>query len=185
MNLIVTGRGVELNDRLREYASDKLTRAQKYFDRILKMEVEFSEERNPRVGKAHFHVDVTVKTPGETFRAKGTGMDFFAAIDQAEDRLETQLRKFKERLIDRGHRADTPNGPPGASERMVEWDEEDGPRIVRQRQSDGKPMSPEEAVLELEAANLQFLLFTNAESMAPGVLYRRPDGSYGLIEAGA
>jgi putative sigma-54 modulation protein len=177
VNLILRGRGIDLNDRLREYASEKLTRSQRFFERIIKMEVELSEERNPRV-KARHRVEVTVKTPGETLRAHGEGTDYFAAIDTAADRLESQVKKFKGRLVNRGHRGNNHLESPMAGGS----DPEDGPVIVRQRQVETKPMTPEEAVLELEQGSLQFLLFVNAETMAPGVLYRRPDGSYGLVE---
>jgi putative sigma-54 modulation protein len=178
VNLIVKGRGVDLNDRLRDYASARFTRAQRFFERIIKMEVEFSEERNPRV-KARHKVEVTVKTPGETLRAHGAGTDYFTAIDQASNRLEAQVKKFKGRLIDRGHRADNHLESP----RMTRSDGDERPVIVRQKQTETKPMTPEEAVLELETNGLQFILFTNAETMGAGVLYRRPDGTFGLVEA--
>lgn len=179
MNLILNGRGIQLNDRLREYATDKFTRAQRFFERIIKIQVEFSEERNPRVRNRH-RVEVTVKTPGETLRASGAAGDYFTAIDQAAERLEAQVRKFKERLIHRSHRAD--NSHEAFQVATTEGDE--GPTIVRQRQIEMKPMTPEEAVLELDTNGLQFLLFTNAETMGTGVLYRKPDGTYGLIESG-
>lgn len=177
MNLILKGRGVELNDRLREYATEKLTRAQKFFERIIKMEVELSQERNPRV-KGRHRVEVTVKTPRETLRAHGEGGDYFTAIDQAADRLEKQVKKFKERLSDRNHRAEPSLEEPPTFE-VEETD--GGPRIVRSRQQLAKPMTPEEAVFELEARGLQFLLFTDADTMGAGVVFRRLDGSFGLI----
>jgi ribosomal subunit interface protein len=184
VNLILKGRGVELNDRLKDYATEKLTRAQRFFDRIIKMEVELSHERNPRVKESH-RVEVTVKTPGETLRAHGGGGDYFSAIDQAADRLEAQVRKFKERRTNRRG-----PGSAGLAEANLEGvptdaatiDGESGPVIVRTPPPLVKPMTPDEAVFELEERHLQFLLFTNAETMGAGVLYRRPDGTYGLIE---
>ena len=177
MNLIVKGRGVELNDRLRGYATDKLTKVQRFFERIIQMEVELSQETNPRVREKH-KVDVTVKTPRETLRAHGAGGDYFAAIDQAADRLEVQIKKFKDRLNHRGHQRSTrgeqaPTAPPAEAE--------DEMPLVRVPQQVARPMTPEEALLELDARGLQFLLFTNAETMAAGVVFRR-DGGYGLIE---
>lgn len=179
MNLIVKGRGVDLNDRLRDYATDKFTRAQRFFDRIIRMEVEFSEERNPRVADKH-RVDVTVKTPGDTLRASGAAGDYFSAIDRASDRLEAQVKKFKGRLIDRSHRADNHI----ESQDLIPAEGDERPVIVRTTQAERKPMTPEEAVMELEDSGMHFLLFTNAETMGPAVLYRRQDGTFGLVESG-
>ena len=99
VNLILSGRGVELDDSLRKYATEKLTRVERFFDRIIKMEVELRHERNPRV-KDPDRVEVTVKTPRQTLRVHGEGLDHFAAIDVAADRLEAQIKKVKERLKD-------------------------------------------------------------------------------------
>jgi ribosomal subunit interface protein len=184
VNLILSGRGVELDDALREYATEKLTRAQRFFDRIIKMEVELRHERNPRV-KDPDRVEVTVKTPKETLRVHGEGLDHFAAIDVAADRLEAKMKKLKERLVSRNHgdhadhRVRTPEVSLDGSH-----DEEEAPLIVRVRQPLDKPLMPEEARLELEERRLQFLMFTNAESMRPAVLFRRDSGDFGLIEHG-
>lgn len=179
VNLILSGRGVELDDALREYATEKLTRAQRFFDRIIKMEVELRHERNPRV-KDPDRVEITVRTPKETLRVHGEGIDHFAAIDVAADRLEAQVKKHKERLLARNHRESRvahPEPSTGGSD-----DEDEEPLIVRVRPTSDKPLMPEEARLELEDRHLQFLMFTNAESMRPAVLFRRDAGDYGLIE---
>lgn len=179
VNLILSGRGVELDDALREYATEKLTRAQRFFDRIIKMEVELRHERNPRV-KDPDRVEVTVRTPKETLRVHGEGLDHFAAIDMAADRLEAQIRKHKERLLDRNHsnhRTEAPAPTVGGSD-----DEDDRPLIVRIRPTFDKPLTAEEARLELEDRNLRFLMFRDAASMRPAVLYKRDAGDYGLIE---
>ncbi len=171
-------RGTELNDRLRDYATEKFTKVQRFFERIIKMEVELSEERNPRVKDGH-KVEVTVKTPGDTLRASGAGADFFTAIDQAADRLEIQVKKAKDRLNRRGHH---PEPPPPAVDVGEQVDPDGGPVIVPVPMQLAKPMTPEEAVMELEERGMQFMMFTNAETMAVGVIYRRGDGAYGLIE---
>jgi putative sigma-54 modulation protein len=173
VNLILSGRGVELDDTLRGYATEKLTRVQRFFDRIIKMEVLLSHERNH--GSRH-RAEVTVKTPLDTLRAHGEGADLFSAIDKAADRLERQIKRFKDRLTHHPHRDTKPVV-------VAEPDEiDDQPVIVRRRQQAVKPLTPEEAQLELDTRGLAFLLFTNAESMQPAVIYRRGDDEYGLIE---
>lgn len=173
MNLILSGRGVDLDDSLRGYATDKLTRVERFFDRIIKMEVELTRKRN-RNGMEH-RVDVTVRTPRETMRAHGEGVDHFAAIDKAADRLETQMRRLKDRLRRHSHRdpAHVPAPPADTPEDFVD--------IIRRPMQIAKPLTPEEASMELETRGLAFMLFTNAESMQPAVIYRRASG-FGLIE---
>jgi putative sigma-54 modulation protein len=181
VNLILSGRGVELDQSLRDYATDKLTRAQRFFDRIIKMEVELRHERNPRVANPDT-VEVTVKTPRETLRVHGEGIDHYAAIDIAADRLEAQMRKHKGRLLSRKHKE--PRASIALAQQTFEngQQEEEPSEIVRMRQQVNKPLMPEEARIELDERGLDFLLFTNAESMRPAVLYRRVVGDFGLIE---
>jgi ribosome hibernation promoting factor len=178
VNLILSGRGVDLDEPLKRYATEKLTRVERFFDRIIKMEVELRHERNPRV-KNPDRVEITVKTPGETLRVHGEGADHFAAIDKAVDRLETQIKRFKERLID-GHRnhhhARQEAAPP------LDGDVEDAVEILRYPPRVSKPLTPEEAALELDTRGIAFLLFTNAESMRAAVIFRRDDGGFGLTE---
>ncbi len=174
VNLILSGRGVDLDEPLRRYATEKLTHVQRFFDRIIKMEAQLSEKRN-RHGVEH-RIEVMVRTPGETLRAHAEGPDHFAAIDKVADRIETQLKKFKDRLIDshRGRRALPP-------EPIQDDQVDDASAIVRRPPNVTKPLTPEEARLELESRGLAFLFFTNSESMQPNVLYRRKAG-FGLIE---
>ena len=175
MNLILSGRGVQLDDRLRQYATDKLSHVERFYDRIIKMEVELRRERTSRRTDRH-RVEVTVKTPRETLRAHGEGVDHFAAIDIAADRLETQIKRFKSRLRDHAHRN-------GQVVPIPEEDDDDSsPDIVRVRQQAAKPITAEEAIVELDERGLNFLLFTDAETMRASVLFRRADGGFGLIE---
>ena len=184
MNLILSGRGVDLDDALRQYATEKLTRVERFFDRIIKMEVELRHERNPRV-KDPERCEVVVKTPKQTLRVHGEGLDHFAAIDVAADRLEMQVKKVKERLKDRQHHGSNNHrvaSAPSAADTAAD-DAEDGPVIVRVSPPIDKPLTPEEARLELEERGMQFLVFIDAETMLPSVLYHRPDGDYGLVQA--
>jgi len=179
MNLILSGRGVDLDDSLREYATEKLTRVQRLFDRIIKMDVHFDHERNPRV-KDPERVEVTVKTATQLLRVHGEGLDHFAAIDVAADRLEAQLRRVKGRLEDRHHR----NGDRPEPVTVDESDEAELDYEIRPMQL-AKPLTPDEARMELESRRLAFLLFTNADTMRATVIYPLDRGGYGLIEHNA
>jgi putative sigma-54 modulation protein len=178
VNLILSGRGLELDDRLRQYATDKLSHVGRFYDRIIKMEVELCRERTSRRSDRH-RVEVTVRTPKETLRAHGEGVDHYAAIDIAADRLETQIKKRKAKLRDHAHR---PDGAERLHLNGQDPNEEPGPRIVRLRQLTTKPITAEEATVELDDRSLNFLLFTDAETMRASVVYRRADGSFGVVE---
>ena len=173
VNLILSGRGVDLDDSLRRYATEKLTRVERFFDRIIKMEVELTEERN-RHGVEH-RVEVTLRTPGESLRAHGEGPDHFAAIDKVADRLETQLKRVKDRLKHRPYRVSR------TANTNSETADAEEPQILRRLVPPTKPLTPDEARLELESRGLAFFLFTNAETMGPAVIYRRSSG-FGIIE---
>lgn len=175
MNLILSGRGVDLDERLREYATEKLSRVEKFFDRIIKMEIELRHERNPRVRDPD-RVEVVVKTPGETLRVHGEGIDHFAAIDMAADRLERRVKRFKNRLIQRARNGKVEYEEPDISDE----DSEDEVPIVRFPQQVVKPLTPDEAIVELDARGLDFMLFTNAETMSAALIYRRRGGSGGV-----
>ena len=178
MKLILSGRGVELTDSLREYATEKLTRVQRLFDRIIKMEVHLDHEKNPRVHDPD-RVEVTVKTATQTLRVHGEGLDHFAAIDVASDRLEAQLRRVKGRLESRVHRR---GGEPDGLNGLVTSDDNEEPVFELRSQQLAKPLTPDEARLELDSRNLAFLLFTSAETMRATVIYHLERGGYGLIE---
>lgn len=179
VNLILSGRGVDLDDSLRSYATEKLSRSQRFFERpgrrIIKMEVELTQERN-RHGIEH-RAEVIVTTPRETVRAHGEGPDHYAAIDKVSDRLERQLKRVKSRLL-RKHR----------ESRVVEADVlptdggDEEPGFIRLPMQVSKPLTPDEAMIELEARDQAFLFFVDAESLRPVVLYKRRDG-FGLIES--
>src|SRR5437879_5978657 len=134
MNLILSGRGVDLDDGLRGYATEKLTRVERFFDRIIKMEVHLDHEKNPRV-KTPDRVEITVSTPGGTLRVHGEGIDHRAAIDVAADRLEAQVKRVKDRLRRHPHR--------DSDHRPVEDDGAETDLIHRRPQQLAKPLTPD------------------------------------------
>jgi ribosomal subunit interface protein len=109
MHLTVKGRNVDVPDKLRAHAEQKLSKVQRFDDRILSMDVEFSEERNPRVTDAH-KVEVTVTTKARVVRAQASAHDPNAAVDRVIDRLERQIKKLKGRRVDRTQHAEGVKG---------------------------------------------------------------------------
>jgi len=105
MQVTVKGKNTAVPEKLRARAERKLTKLQRFDDRILAMDVEFSEERNPRVADPH-RVEVTLTTKSGLVRAHANATDPSAAVDQVVDRLERQVKKLKGRRVDRTQHAD-------------------------------------------------------------------------------
>ena len=145
MQVTVKGKNTAVPEKLRARAERKLTKLQRFDDRILAMDVEFSEERNPRVADPH-RVEVTLTTKSGLVRAHANATDPSAAVDQVVDRLERQVKKLKGRRVDRTQHADgvkaMPPAPPPPPEESSEepgepQDETDQAKVVYRRGDDG------------------------------------------------
>lgn len=179
MDVRVHGRKVQLDDRLEDTARTKVAKAARFFQGVAEADVEISEEANPRVAD-RFRVEITSRVAGSTVRVAAGGETAEAALDTAVEKFGVQLRKMKERLIDRSRRS---NGEKYLNTDSAEVEDVTSePEIVRVKQFVMKPMTPEEAALQMDALGHGFFFFHNAETELPSVLYRRRDGAYGLIE---
>lgn len=190
MEIILRARNCEVATKVKEEARRKVEHATRIFDRILDLEVSFSEEHNPRIPNPAA-VEITARSKGHTVRAVGSGADHHEATDQAIARLERQLRRYKTRLVDRGRKGRAEDGrttgelPEVHARRPTngQADEDDpAPQIVRRKQFELTAMFPDEAVLQLELLGHDFYLFVNAGTGEPNVIYMRAGGDVGLIE---
>ena len=175
MRLQVKGKNVEVTDSIREYAEEKLSKLERQLADPTRVELELAVERNPSISQNHV-AEATIWTKGPILRAREASADHKASIDQLVDKLERQVKRYREKR--RSRRSQPP--PAGIPEDAIPIDEE--PRIVKSKQFAIKPMSPEEAVLQLELVGHDFFVFQNADSGEVNVVYRRRDGAYGLIE---
>jgi putative sigma-54 modulation protein len=177
MDFVVKSRNIELNEDLRERAEKKIRdRVAKYFDKVIKVEVELSREKNPKITKNSI-AEVTVFTPGEIIRSKDSGSDLFEAIDRVANKLEGQIKKYRAKLIQRGRKN---NGTKTVS--IQEIDEDIKKQIVKVKTFTIKPTTPEEAIMQMELLCHDFFVFINSETGNTAVIYRRNDKNYGLIE---
>ncbi|ACO46686.1 ribosome-associated translation inhibitor RaiA [Deinococcus deserti] len=180
----LSGRNVEVSDAMRDYVQEKLTRLDRYNDQITDARVTLTV-RDVRDAGRRNRVEVQLNVPNGIIRAEEHHSDMYAAIDKASDVLERQLRKFKTRYMKQRHET-VPQPGPGPAEADVNAGLDDVsefmPEIVRQKRFDMRPMSPEDAVTQMEALGHDFYVFMNMGSNACGVVYRRRDGHYGLIE---
>jgi len=179
MRLQVKGRNLEVSDSIRSYAEEKLGKLGRKLADPTQVELELSLERNPSIA-ANQIAEATIWTKGPTLRAREASPDMKASIDQLVDKLERQVTRYREkrqrgRVRDNG--ATAPADNPGHGESEVP--------IVKTKQFPVKPMSAEEAVLQLELVGHDFFVFRNADSGEVNVVYKRRDGDYGLIEPSA
>jgi len=176
----VHGKNWHVHDELKEVADEKVRHAARIFDEVVNTDVEFMEIHNPRVGDGRFRCEITSLVAGHTVRVEAAAPDARAALDAASDIYERQLLRLKERLIQRRRRAN--HKDLNESSGPVEKPGDRGNLIVRRKRFAMRPMTSEEAALQMEMLGHDFFFFLDAESGEHCVLYHRRDGALGLIE---
>ena len=177
MRLQVKGRNLDVTDSIRSYAEQNLKKLDKQLNEASEVELELAVEKNPSIA-ANQIAEATVWTKGPTLRAREASEDMRASIDQLTEKLVRQVRHYRDKRSFRGTRNPVPldEGAPALQDDQVSQ------QIVKTKQFPVKPMTPDEAVLQLELIGHDFFAFKNAETDAVNVVYRRKDGGYGLIE---
>lgn len=170
MNLNIRGDKVEVTDSIRDYITDKLSRVEKYFDNPENVNTKVLISVRGREQK----VEVTINSNTYDVRVEVSHSDLYAAIDLATDKIERQIRKFKTKLLSR-ERIET------FYDDFKDYDEE-VEEIVKRKKVYLKPMDEEEAITQMELLGHTFFIFKNIDSNEVEVLYKRYDGTYGIIE---
>ena len=181
MRLQVKGRNVDVNDSLFSYADRKLGKLAKHLSDESRCELELAVEQNPSID-ADQVAEATVWTKGPVLRARESSSDMYASIDMVVDKLERQVKRYRERRSRRStaqHAASHLAAPAAPAATLPD---EEQAVIVKTKQFNMKPMPPEEALLQLELIGHDFFVFMNADSEEVNVIYKRRDGNYGLIE---
>ena len=176
MQLQVKGRNLEVSDAIGDYAREKLGKLERQLHDGARVELELAVERNPSIS-AHHVAEATVWTKGPVLRARESSTEMRASIDQLVDKLERQITRYREK-----RRRGRPRGDGAAAASMPAGSDEGQRSIVKVKQFSVGPMTPEEAVLQLELVGHDFFVFRNSDSHEVNVVYRRRDGDYGLIE---
>jgi len=183
MQINVTGRRMPVTDAIREYAEEKISKAARIHDRDeMVVDVVLHVEKNP-ANKNRDVAEVTAHMKGVVVRAEEAAPDMYAAIDLVSEKLERQMRKYKAKLAHRRNGKTAVKTAPGVEEIAgLPVDEIEEGQVVRKKLIDAKPMSEEEAILQLELLGHDFFVFTHADEGTLNVLYRRQNGDYGLIQ---
>jgi len=164
-----------------QHAAPRLEGLSKFSDRIKDVKVVVSEQRNWQI------VEITVDVDGTLIRGEERSEELLSSFDRALDRVQRQLRKYQDRLQSKDRQTlrkmppSTPGDSASASQTTVP-ESEDNIRIVKTKSYALKPMTAQEAALQMELLGHNFFMFFNGESEQVNVVYRRDDGDYGLIE---
>ena len=177
MRLQVKGKNVEVSDSIRSYAEAKLRKLERQLSDPTRVELELAVERNPSIAENQV-AEATIWTKGPVLRARESSSDMKASIDQLTEKLLRQVKHYRDRRSRRAARGST--NADGGGIRVTPEDAEQ--QIVKSKQFSVKPMTAEEAVLQLELIGHDFFVFRNADSGDINVVYRRNAGGYGLIE---
>jgi ribosomal subunit interface protein len=205
VEIVVKGRKAEVTDRFRKHVEDKLSRIERYDQKVISLDVELSKERNPRQNGRSERIELTMRSRGPVIRAEACAQDAYSALDLAMGKLEARLRKAADRRrIHHGRRS--PISVAVATAELDEFDggdvlppeearvdgherhmvgsievEGDGPLVVREKTHAAKPMALGQALYEMELVGHDFFLFVDSETKLPSVVYRRRGYDYGVI----
>ena len=200
MDVVVTGRHFEVSERFREHVSEKLARLEKHDHRIIRVQVEVEEEKNPRQHDRAIKIELTAFSKGPVIRAEAAAEDKMGALDLALDKMASQMRRAADRRrVHHGRHAPVSVGEAlaGMPTTDVEADDDDevvterqvgpitvtgdGPLVVREKSHAATPMTLDTALYEMELVGHDFYLFVDKESEKPSVVYRRRGYDYGVI----
>jgi putative sigma-54 modulation protein len=187
MEITVTGRKMTVSDPLKAYVAEKIGDSVKVFNiSPMSAEVVLRKERNPANPKPAI-AEVTIRTKGHIIRTEESEEDMYAAIDVAAAKVERQLRKYKTRVIDRrvhGKKLVEVLSPESEAPATAEHEEylPDLDRVVRVKELDLDALTEEEALIQLDLLGHDFYVYTNSTDGLVNVMYRRKDGSYGIIK---
>ena len=172
MNLVISGKNIDITEGLRAAVEEKIGKLERYFNDSTEVHVTLSTEKNRQ------KIEVTVPMKGTIIRAEETSTDMYVSIDLVEEVIERQLRKYKNKLIQKEQNvAQFIKG-------FVDEDtyDEEEISIIRSKKFAMKPMDPEEACVQMELLGHTFFVFRNSETDEVNVVYKRKDNTYGLIE---
>ncbi|HEY1087805.1 MAG TPA: ribosome-associated translation inhibitor RaiA [Archangium sp.] len=184
MQLNITFRHLDPIDSLKNYAREKVERVNKYLDKATEAHVTLSVERHLH------HADISIHSGSFLLRGREKSEDMYASIDLAMDKIEKQLKRYKEKLKHHHGRDRQHHNQKYVKHHVLEGmgtvteiAAEQSQKVVKTNEFLTRPMSTDEAIMQMDLMNNDFYVFTNSTTMEMNVVYHRKDGTIGLIEA--
>ncbi|MCI7813807.1 MAG: ribosome-associated translation inhibitor RaiA [Lachnospiraceae bacterium] len=172
MRYTISGKNIDITDGLRDAITEKLGKLERYFTPDTEVIVTLSVEKERQ------KIEVTIPVKGNIIRSEQVSSDMYVSIDLVEEVIERQLRKYKNKIIEKHKEGG--NFQPEFMEKVEEEPEEI--KIIRTKHFGIKPMYPEDACVQMELLGHNFFVFCNAETDEVNVVYKRKGNTYGLIE---
>ncbi len=172
MRYVITGRNIDVTEGLRNAVQEKIGKLEKYFTADTEVHVTLSVEKERQ------KIEVTIPVKGNIIRSEQVSSDMYVSIDLVEEIIERQLKKYKNKIVDKQQSRD--NFSPEYIDK--DYDEDDSIKIIRTKKFGIKPMDPEEACVQMELLGHNFYVFSNSETDEVNVVYKRKGNTYGLIE---
>ena len=173
MRVVIVGRNIEVTDGLKEAVEEKLGKLDRFFAPDTEVKVTLSVEKERQ------KIEVTIPVKGSIIRSEQVSNDMYVSIDLVEEVIERQLKKYKNKLIDKQQDA------AAFAQEYIDKeyvDDDADVKIIRTKRFDVKPMDPEEACVQMELLGHSFYVFFNSETEQINVVYKRKGNTYGLIE---
>lgn len=175
MQITIIGRHLEATEALKQYASERFQKLERYLPRNSHATITLSV-----VKKVHHIADAMIKADGVLIQASEETAEMYSSIDLLYEKIDRRVRKYKEKLTDHKHQTGIAGLANAAA--AAPHPEDLIPQIIKTKRFDLKPMLPEEAVMQMELLDKPFFIFANAGNGHVSVIYRRKDGNVGLIE---
>ena len=172
MKFIISGKNIEVTPGLKSTIEQKLAKLERYFTPETEIIVTLSVEKERQ------KIEVTIPVKGNIIRSEQTSNDMYVSIDLVEEVIERQLRKYKNKIVDK--KQEGGNFQKAYIEK--DYDEDEEVKIIRTKRFGIKPMYPEDACVQMELLGHNFFVFHNAETEQVNVVYKRKGNTYGLIE---
>ncbi|AZR73833.1 ribosomal subunit interface protein [Anoxybacter fermentans] len=177
MKISIYGKNLEVTNALKNYVEEKVGKIEKYFnDAFIEAQVGLEVEKDRHI------VEVTIKVDGLLLRGEESSGDMYASIDGVIDKLERQVHKYKTRINRKIRERKKEFKLNLANSFIVDDIEEVEPKIVKTKRFAIKPMSVEEAIMQMDLIGHDFFVFVNAATEEVNVVYKRKNGQYGLLE---
>ena len=172
MKFIISGKNLDVTDGLKAAIEEKIGKLERYFTPETEVHVTLSVEKERQ------KIEITIPMKGNIVRAEQVSDDMYVSIDLVEEVIERQLRKYKNKLVDRLQSAAS------LSKAFIEEEieEDDEIKIIRSKKFGMKPMDPEEACIQMDLLGHNFYVFRNAATDEVNVVYKRKGNTFGLIE---
>lgn len=176
MKIVFKGKHIEVTNAMRNYIEKRLNKIERHFDHILEVIVTLSVEKNRQI------VEVTLQASRALIRAEEETDDMYASMDKVADKLERQIQKYKDKYLKKSHLGTERKGLDKEGVNVEDSESNEIAKIVKTKRFAIKPMSVEEAAMQMDLLGHNFFVFANDNTNKVNVLYKRKDGNFGLIE---